>query len=1000
MPQPILCTNCRTANRATAKFCSTCGAALAKASQLQAGRVMAGKYTIVRELGRGGMGAVYLAHETQRELAAQTTSNVSRTVVIKEMLDYFDASDPDEEVKARKRFQTEAATLYTLRAANIPQVFDYFSEGGSNFIVMQYIEGTNLESGLTHVDDNLNMQPGRSYPVEQVRRWGIQLCRVLEALAASGVVHMDIKPANLILDSSDNIWLVDFGTAKAQRTVQSGGQVGMQKSSVFGTAGYAPPEQYQGQAEPRSDVYALAATLYHLALDDDPRRQPFQFPLRATLPPDLRQPLERALEMDVSKRLTAAQLRAALEHTLPGNLAFRWSDGAVAGSPDALLSLVDSHWDEARGYFTDGSWEKWFREQHRYDLVAQLQSARQANGNSDIALDAFVRAIVPSLPLPQLQVSTMQLAFGEVAWDRQPTLDLEIRNTGGGCLHGSLRNLPPWLKVAAAEFATHGSMVMQVTVDPGRLGGYAPDHTATFAVDAGAGGQVQVTVRAGGPVFVWPGQAVCRQPGELAVIAISRWQEARAYFTQDTWGKWFAAIQRPDLVLAQDEARKQYQDLDLAMDALLRRLNPALPPPIAHASALTLDFGAVPWQQSKELTLSVANAGKGVLAGAVKDIPAWLKVAPTEFAVTGSQTFTVSIIGGALAPAAGPRQAQFVIDAGAGGRLPITTSVVIPEPAISAPSNLNLGKINDAERLFGVITVRNEGGSRFEGTVACGASWLSVSPTTFSCAPGATTELKLAANTGQLRLGGHRATVTIAASAGAWHKQRTVSVRVYRPILRHLWPRVGNALDWAVLGSLVGLGWLWMLYSGGSSWFGALHMPLFTLLQGIVDGRIAEYAPTFVRIKEFFAGTSDWTLAVNYGVARAPDLGRELLSIVLSVLPILIVSGWIGVVGNLRGPTRFGFWGFIFGGFALPWLYGFTAALAGNLLLFALLAIAIWPPIRSLESLLFAAGAAGAVIWFLFHLRMPAAGRKRVGWLGVICLLLLAGAAIYYFSNR
>jgi tRNA A-37 threonylcarbamoyl transferase component Bud32 len=963
---------------------------------------MAGKYTIVRELGRGGMGAVYLAHETQRELAAQTTSNVSRTVVIKEMLDYFDASDPDEEVKARKRFQTEAATLYTLRAANIPQVFDYFSEGGSNFIVMQYIEGTNLESGLTHVDDNLNMQPGRSYPVEQVRRWGIQLCRVLEALTAGGVVHMDIKPANLILDSSDNIWLVDFGTAKAQRTVQSGGQVGMQKSSVFGTAGYAPPEQYNGQAEPRSDVYALAATLYHLALDDDPRRQPFQFPLRATLPPDLRQPLERALEMDVSKRLTAAQLRAALEHTLPGSLAFRWSDGAVAGSPDALLALVDSHWEEARGYFTDGSWEKWFKEQHRYDLVAQMQRARQSNANPDIALDAFVRAIVPAFAPPQLQPGAMQLAFGDVAWDKQPSLALEIRNTGGGCLHGSLRNLPAWLKVSAAEFATHGLTTLQVTVDPARLGGYAPVHTATFIVDAGAGGQAQVTVQAGGPVFVWPGQAVCRQPGELAVIAISRWQEARAYFTQDAWGKWFAAIQRPDLVLAQEEVRKQHQDVDLAMDALLRRLNPALPPPIAHASALTLDFGAVPWQQSKELSLSVSNTGKGVLAGAVKDIPAWLKVAPTAFAVTGSQTFTVSLIGGALAPAAAPHQAQFGVDAGIGGRLTVAVKVVIPEPAIGgAPSRLNLGKVSELEWVSGEIVVRNEGGSRFDGTVSCRDSWLSVSPTTFSCAPGAKTELKFAASTAKLRLGGHRTTVSIAASAGSWQRRKQVTVRVYRPILRHLWPRVGTALDWAVLGSLLGLGYILVIRSSWHNPFGPLHLPLSTLLENIVNGRTGHYVPTFWRVKEFFAGTPDWTLAVNYGVARVPDLGSELSGMILPILPILIVSGWIGVLGNLRWPSRFGFWGFIFGGFALPWLYAFTAALAGNLLLFAVLAAiirlgSVWPA----DWVRCAAGTAGAMIWFLIHLRMPAAGRRRVGWLGVICLLLVAGAASYFFSNR
>ncbi len=294
-----VCSRCGKSNRLGASFCNYCGAALV--TRLQIGQVLYGKYTIIRLLGRGGMGAVYLA--------SQTIARAQRQVVIKEMLDYYDPSDPQEEAKARQRFEAEASTLVTLNRAEIriPQIFDFFTEGGRNYIVMDYIEGKNLEEGLTHEDADGKEIKGQPYGAEEVERWGIQVCQVLKHLAQKNVVHLDIKPANLILDRNGDIWLVDFGTAKAQQAMQTTGQVGMQQTSVFGTAGYAPPEQYKGQVEPRADVYALAATLYHLLTDDDPRTHPFLFPKLDKLPRHLAYALRQATEQDVSQRLTAAE---------------------------------------------------------------------------------------------------------------------------------------------------------------------------------------------------------------------------------------------------------------------------------------------------------------------------------------------------------------------------------------------------------------------------------------------------------------------------------------------------------------------------------------------------------------------------------------------------------------------------------------------------------------------------------------------------------------------
>ena len=275
------CPVCNHPARVGARFCSACGAALAVATslgRLAIGQVLNGRYRVVRPLSKGGMGAIYLVEDN---------SVFGKQRVLKEMLDYVDPADyPDAAAyqqavqHAHQRFEEEARTLASLRHHGIPDIMEYFSEGGHNYIVMEYIEGMNLEQRLTHDDAQGRRIAGRPYPADEVIRYGIQVCKVLEYLVGlpKTVVHQDIKPANLIVDGTGAVWLVDFGTAKARLAVGPGGKVGLQKSSVYGTVGYAPREQYKGQSEPRSDVYALGATLYHLATDDDRGGIPSPFP--------------------------------------------------------------------------------------------------------------------------------------------------------------------------------------------------------------------------------------------------------------------------------------------------------------------------------------------------------------------------------------------------------------------------------------------------------------------------------------------------------------------------------------------------------------------------------------------------------------------------------------------------------------------------------------------------------------------------------------------------
>ncbi|NJP05481.1 MAG: serine/threonine protein kinase [Chloroflexaceae bacterium] len=278
---------------------------------LEPGQSLArGRYTVRHALSRGGMGAIYLA--TDHGVA-------NRSVVIKAMLDYFDLTNPDEARAAHDRFFEEARTLASLRHPAVPQIYNYFRDGLHNYIVMEYIDGPNLAQSLSHADAmQSSTRPGRPYAQAQVVQWGIAVCRVLEYLAGRQphpVIHHDIKPANLLLDrKSLDIRLVDFGTARYLIPAH------LSSSDIYGTAGYCPPEQYRGQSEPRSDVYALAATLYHLATDDDPGHHPFVFPQINGLGL-LGKILVRALDEDVTRRPDATRFRQSLEAWLKPPLA-------------------------------------------------------------------------------------------------------------------------------------------------------------------------------------------------------------------------------------------------------------------------------------------------------------------------------------------------------------------------------------------------------------------------------------------------------------------------------------------------------------------------------------------------------------------------------------------------------------------------------------------------------------------------------------------------------
>lgn len=245
-----------------------------------------GRYRIVRVLGRGGMGTVYLAHheELDDQLAIKEISGPDTT---------------DESYQmALDLCRKESKLLFRLQHPNLPKVTDAFVEDDRFYLVMEYIDGVTLETKLREAG-------GRPLDPRLVAEWGLQITDVLGYLHTLNppLIFRDLKPANIMVQANGHLKLIDFGIARRFQDDPSK----KKDTALLGSVGYSPPEQFgQHQTDTRSDIYAFGATLHHLLTGRDPAAQPFKFPpanvLNPQVPANFSALVDRCLALEADKR--------------------------------------------------------------------------------------------------------------------------------------------------------------------------------------------------------------------------------------------------------------------------------------------------------------------------------------------------------------------------------------------------------------------------------------------------------------------------------------------------------------------------------------------------------------------------------------------------------------------------------------------------------------------------------------------------------------------------
>lgn len=269
----IYCLQCGAANDVNQVACFACDKPLTDIVDNEQPFLIHERYRVLSQLGTGGFGAVYRVADTHSNDAILALKQIN-----------LRGLSPQQVIEATDAFNREVVLLSSLKHSSLPRVNDHFTDPEHWYLTMDFIDGETLEAYLERMwatRSPTSMKP--LLPLPELLDIALQLCTVLHYLHTRqpAIIFRDLKPANIMLTTRRNLYLIDFGIARHFKPGQT------RDTIPFGSPGYAAPEQYgKAQTSPCSDVYSLGALLHYLLSSIDPADNPFNFsPLRLTALP-------------------------------------------------------------------------------------------------------------------------------------------------------------------------------------------------------------------------------------------------------------------------------------------------------------------------------------------------------------------------------------------------------------------------------------------------------------------------------------------------------------------------------------------------------------------------------------------------------------------------------------------------------------------------------------------------------------------------------------------
>lgn len=568
------CPQCFASCSPQARFCVQCGSQLTSienttialpaaryvarapfsARPICPGNLLAGRYRIERRLGAGGFGATFLASDTQLN---------NRHCVVKQLT--IDPQwSPQECIDALTIFRREAELLIQLNHpghGHIPEIYAYLEAEAC--LVMKYIEGESLDTVLMRCpNQRLEVKEGLAY----IR----DICSALVYMHnhPSGVVlHRDIKPSNIMLGIDRRVWLIDFGLARAN-PVQPRSAVAPGATVVAGTIGYTPPEQWQGNAQPRSDVYALAATLHTLLTGYIPQwdeadiqaiidGRPGAFPparhFNSDIPEEVDELIRKCMAFEPVKRPTAEEMLRELDSLLQPRLVIQSPSGVDLANERQMARWGEQHWGAMADWLYDRNlpaqierlWGKNKLAQEIHNLRQRYLTQRDAGVDAVLALldpDDFGRQV------PMFHLDRNVLDYGCLGASTRRAAWLTVVNSGRRYGIVWLEKLPHWIiaDTTRLELAPGASMPVRLTVDTSRLSSGGLSRAELELCSCGATQPVVVQVQVPGWKFI--------------LLRIHKWLAAPLFLSGPFVG--FIVLQNIWIYIA-DTAAKQWSDVFL-----------------------------------------------------------------------------------------------------------------------------------------------------------------------------------------------------------------------------------------------------------------------------------------------------------------------------------------------------------------------------------------------------------------------------------------------------